>query len=719
MLAAGVAAFQLFESLRAARRSIRSELTYARFSEGSYSLREALLSLGAPLYHYVDTSPYVTPLALILAVFAVALYSGRQGRFDVRIWFWLLVAIVSFLLLLGSNTPLHRVVYWIPVLNQFRVPSRHTFEFTLSVSILAAFGWDWIVSLVKTTSEQTSRRRNIAVALILLTTSIVIGVLWWKATAKPPVPHPTIYTGLSESSYWLWKMSFTTATVLLIAWCTVRLNPSTLRTTLLGASILISCFAEPAATVSCWWGRLLSLSAARLQLVSPTTRLLQQSPPSQNRVYTRTELFTDEFKTPPRLESPNLHVLHGLHNIGGIEPLVLERFSRALGGVGPDAVTPLSGYPRNNDDIFSARSHVLDLLNTTHVVSFTNLKTFEDPEFTDVIGTSAADVGAVAAPFETVKLIGPSGPTNQLVLVTSLANSVDVPQGAVVALIHLKLEDGGVKEFRMHAGVDTSEWAHDRPDVKAVIKHEKAQVFDSRPGDEANSFSANRYLARFDLPGVQTIVSVEIKNVSTHSSLAIWRAALYDTTKNLSFPALKANGSEFWQLVYSEDHVEVRQNKRALPRAWLVAEARAVDGESALREIRGEDGSEFDPRRTALLEVPPAELPSLPGGKLSPDSTVKITNYEPNRIRYETKSPKATILIASEIFYPGWTAEVDGQRVRILLTDFLLRSVYLPPGEHIVEMRYTATAARNGSFISVPSLGIICALLLIGRRKSN
>jgi hypothetical protein len=110
LLAAGVTAFQLFESLRAARRSIRSELTFTRFSEGSYSLREAILSLGAQLYHYVDTSPYVTPLALILAVFAIALYSRRNDRSDLRIWFWLVVAIVSFLLLLGSNKPLHRIV---------------------------------------------------------------------------------------------------------------------------------------------------------------------------------------------------------------------------------------------------------------------------------------------------------------------------------------------------------------------------------------------------------------------------------------------------------------------------------------------------------------------------------------------------------------------------------------------------------------------------------
>src|SRR5882672_8155115 len=60
VLSAGVAAFQLLETLRAARRSVRSALTYEVFSEGSFTLREALLSLGAQIYHYIDTGTYVT-----------------------------------------------------------------------------------------------------------------------------------------------------------------------------------------------------------------------------------------------------------------------------------------------------------------------------------------------------------------------------------------------------------------------------------------------------------------------------------------------------------------------------------------------------------------------------------------------------------------------------------------------------------------------------------
>ena len=62
------------------------------------------------------------------------------------------------------------------------------------------------------------------------------------------------------------------------------------------------------------------------------------------------------------------------------------------------------------------------------------------------------------------------------------------------------------------------------------------------------------------------------------------------------------------------DGVVVLRNLRALPRAWLVSEVESVDGEEALRRVRGYGGCAFDLLRTALLEVTPHELPALPGG---------------------------------------------------------------------------------------------------------
>ncbi len=717
LLAAGVAAFQLLEALRAAHRSARSTLSYEVFGEGSFTPREAVLSIGAPLYHYLDTSAYLAPLALLLAIAAVI--SALRGRIrDPRLWFWLAVAIVSFLFMLGAHTPLYRIVYHVPVLNQFRVPSRHTFEWTLALSIFAAYGWDEIAGYFARNRRRVARapKLNLIVALALLAAGIVIGALWWRGTSLPPVPNPSIYTGLSERAYWFWKFAFTCVVFALAWWC-FRLTASRNRTVLLGATIMLACFAESTVVVSCWWARLLSLPASRLQMVSPTTRYLQQFLPAENRVYTRATLFAEEFNSHPRLDSPNLPALYGFHNVAGMEPLIFERYSRALGGVGPDSVTPRSGFPPN-DDLFSARSHVLDMLNTTHVVSFANLKTFEDPlTYKDGIGMSVADLGIHLPPGASAKLTGAVRPVDQLALVTALENSASEVQGATVARVRLHTNDGRVIERDLRAGFDTAEWAHERPDVRATIAHGLAPIFDSRAGDAAHSFVANRYWARFKLDGPEQIVLVEIVNVTRGATLDLARATLFDSrTTGISTPLVAATRSEFWTTVYDRDQVQILHNTRALPRAWLVTEAQAVDGEEALRRIRGESEQEFDPRRTVLLEVRPDELPILPGGELPPQSTTRMLSYEPNHLLIETDAPTATVLVLSEIIYPGWQATVDGHQVRINVADFLLRSVVLPAGKHRIEFRYTASAARNGAIISSFTLLLLGGLFVYERR---
>ncbi len=718
LLAAGVAAFQLFAALQAARRSVRSALTYETFGEGSFTPREALLSIAAPLYHYVDTSAYLAPLGLLLA--GCAIVCTLRGRLrDVRVWFWLVVAFMSFLLTLGTHTPLYRLVYHVPVLNQFRVASRHTFEWTLATSILAAYGWDAVADCFARRHTPTHARRfDVYIMLVLLAVGVAIAALWWRATSIPPVPNPSIYTGLPEASYWLWKLAFT-CVIILLAWRCFQLHaPPRLRATLAAATVMLACFAEPAATVSCWWARLLSLPAARLQLVSPTTRYLQQFPPTENRVYTRAGLFAEEFNAQPRLEAPNLTALYGLHDLAGMEPLILARYSRALGDVGPDSVTPRTGLPAN-DDLFNARSHVLDLLNTTHVVSFLNLKPFEEPlVYRDDIGLSLLDLQLDLPPGATARLTGAGTSSDNLALVTSLSHSIDEAQGTPVARVRLYTAAGRTIELTLRAGVETAEWAHERSDVRAIIKHNLAPVFDTHAGDAANSYPAHRYWARLALAAPEQITRIEITNVAHAATLTLWRASLYAARRGRSTTLAADPRSEFWTTVYDQDQVLIQRNTRAQPRAWLVAEAEAVDSEEALRRIRGEGAHEFDPRRTALLEVRPEELPQLAGAAATWERmSARVVAYEPNRLLLETDALAPTVLVVSEIFYPGWAATIDGRPAPILLTDYLLRGVALPAGQHKVEMRYSPPAARNGALISVLTLGLIAGLAVYTRRK--
>ena len=91
-------------------------------------------------------------------------------------------------------------------------------------------------------------------------------------------------------------------------------------------------------------------------------------------------------------------------------------------------------------------------------------------------------------------------------------------------------------------------------------------------------------------------------------------------------------------------------------------------------------------------------------------STVKLTNYEPNHLIYETSSPKEGVVVFSEIFYPGWQATIDGQSVDIARANYILRAVNVPAGKHTVEMRFDPKSLHVTEGIAYSGL----ALLIIG-----
>ena len=145
----------------------------------------------------------------------------------------------------------------------------------------------------------------------------------------------------------------------------------------------------------------------------------------------------------------------------------------------------------------------------------------------------------------------------------------------------------------------------------------------------------------------------------------------------------------------------VSEDSTALPRAFFADDVEVVADEDAL-VARLRDPS-FDPRETALVSTPP------PGGAdalsgAAPDSgavSVELQRFVPDEIVWRVRTDRPRLLVASEVYYPaGWTATVSGAPAPILRTDFLLRGVPVPAGEHIVTMRYAPQSKRTGRLVS-------------------
>ena len=157
--------------------------------------------------------------------------------------------------------------------------------------------------------------------------------------------------------------------------------------------------------------------------------------------------------------------------------------------------------------------------------------------------------------------------------------------------------------------------------------------------------------------------------------------------------------------VYSDDMWNVYENPEALPRAWIVHSVE-VD-RSAERPLKRIVDPTFDLRRTVLVENPVE--PPLDGHRVEFEDIVRWLTNEPNRLELEVTAGGPGLLVLSEVFYPGWTARVDGVPATIYRADGLLRAVPIAQGTHRVSLRYKPASVRWGVILTVLTfLGVLC-----------
>ncbi len=152
----------------------------------------------------------------------------------------------------------------------------------------------------------------------------------------------------------------------------------------------------------------------------------------------------------------------------------------------------------------------------------------------------------------------------------------------------------------------------------------------------------------------------------------------------------------------------VYRNRRAARRAELVSVYRQV---ATLEEALGAMlAPGFDPRQHAVIEgEAPEAAPDCRGaGRIE----VLERGLRHRRLRVVTECPR--LLVLAEVFYPGWTARVDGRRVTPVRANVAFSALWLAAGEHEVTWRYVPRAFYLGLLIS--GLTFV-GLLWTGRRR--
>ena len=93
-------------------------------------------------------------------------------------------------------------------------------------------------------------------------------------------------------------------------------------------------------------------------------------------------------------------------------------------------------------------------------------------------------------------------------------------------------------------------------------------------------------------------------------------------------------------------------------------------------------------------------------------ATVVLKQSQPNHLVYEATSKKGGVIVFSEVFYPEWTATIDGKPADIACVNYILRALQVPAGKHTIEFDFHPKSVATTETVAYISTGVFLLLLL-------
>ena len=151
-------------------------------------------------------------------------------------------------------------------------------------------------------------------------------------------------------------------------------------------------------------------------------------------------------------------------------------------------------------------------------------------------------------------------------------------------------------------------------------------------------------------------------------------------------------------------------NQNALGNAWFIETPIMVD--NANEEMAGVN--RINPSREAVIDnifkdqVTKSSYPATDGDK------IELKSYKANELSYTSITNGERIAVFSDIYYPaGWKCFIDGEESSYFRTNYVLRGMVVPAGEHEISFIFKPSSYIVGNKISLAS-SVILILLTAG-----
>jgi hypothetical protein len=151
-------------------------------------------------------------------------------------------------------------------------------------------------------------------------------------------------------------------------------------------------------------------------------------------------------------------------------------------------------------------------------------------------------------------------------------------------------------------------------------------------------------------------------------------------------------------------------NPNALGNAWFVE--KPLFAENANKEISLMNS--FNPSKEAIIGNSFKNQITKPSFPVLENEKIELVSYQPDELHYKYSAREEKLAVFSEIYYPaGWKCYIDGKESQYFRTDWVLRGMLVPAGDHEIKFTFRPVSYYTGNKVSLAS-SILLILLFAG-----
>jgi len=177
-------------------------------------------------------------------------------------------------------------------------------------------------------------------------------------------------------------------------------------------------------------------------------------------------------------------------------------------------------------------------------------------------------------------------------------------------------------------------------------------------------------------------------------------------------PGLAGLGSPVGPQLDGRGRFFIYERPNALPRAFAVPRVAKLDDDDAV--LAALTNQALRPAAQAFVVRDELPIETAAGAA---KRTVTFVLDDPTRIELDVAAGDAPALVLTDTFLPGWSATIDGERVRVHRCNHSQRLVMLPKRACRVTMTYDAPGLAVGASLALIAALATLVYALLGRRQ--